>query len=65
MKKERKLTSEDLINVVPDKFRLTQLAIGIAKHNIHAGLDFTVPQLIDGLKRDPEQLNMPQEDKAS
>lgn len=65
MKKERKLTSEDLIEVVPDKFRLTQLAIGIAKHKIHAGADFTVPELIDGLKKDPEQLDMPQVDKAS
>lgn len=65
MKGKESLTNEQLTSELPNKFRLAQVAISLARHHIAAGQDFTVSSLLDELKKRPGFLTEPEEDKAS
>ncbi len=59
------LTNEILTSEMPNKFRLAQAAIQLARHHIAAGQDFTVTMLIDEMKKNPHYINEMEEEKAS
>ena len=65
MKHNELLTNEKLTAQLPNKFRLAQIAIDLARHQIAAGQDFTVTSLLDEMKKEPQSLTEMQQNKAS
>ncbi len=51
------LTNERFSGVCLDNFELTNRAIGIVKHMIRSGREFTLTKVLEQLRKNPNMLN--------
>ncbi|MBP9842121.1 MAG: hypothetical protein KBC64_06835 [Simkaniaceae bacterium] len=58
------LTNERFSGVCPDNFELTNRAIGIIKHMIRSGREFTITKVLEQLRKNPHMLHEMHDDSA-